>query len=94
MELAKDACVRENMVGSGEHGNIETHSLRGTIASILFRPKHSDSTVGLEANHRQPGKTLMVYKNVPSEECRQHDKYIFNDGFSINDAQPQSKKGR
>lgn len=62
-QIVKRACIAEGISGLGGKLWVTNHSLRGTLASILFEAGHSNSSVAMRTGHRQM-QSLKSYQNL------------------------------
>ena len=58
--IVKRACQAENISGSGSKNWVTSHSLRRTLATILFEAGHSDSSVAVSYTHLTLPTILLV----------------------------------
>ena len=77
-KIVKDVCKREKIVGSGTRNWVTTHSLRGTLATILFGAGHSDSSVAMRTGHRDP-RSLKSYQNLRGTKGREQQRDLLRE---------------
>lgn len=46
-KIVKEACLAENITGTGDNMYVTTHGLHGTLVTIIFKIGHVDFSVAL-----------------------------------------------
>ena len=73
----QEACEKNGIVGVGDKHGIVTHSLRGTVATLLLEAGRTDTATALRTGHLQ-NDSLKSYKNLAGSEGKIQQRAIFS----------------
>lgn len=74
--IIQSACKSLCIEGTGENNGIVTHSLRGTVASMLIQAGTPDSAITMRTGHRNTD-SLKSYQNIRGKEGKTQQRIIF-----------------
>lgn len=78
MSIIKAACDAEGIIGSGVRKWVTDHCTIGTVASMLCKFGHADSSIGMRTGHRQPNRSLQPYQKLLSAEGKRQQETILS----------------
>lgn len=73
----KEACEKNGITGIGPNDAVVTHSLRGTVTSLLIESGTPDTAVSLHTGHRKL-ENLKPYQNMRGKEGMLHQSILFD----------------